>query len=118
MTNELLHIVDVVVEVEFTVFQGHQTRVLPIGNVDLMVTQHGANGVAQQSCVVARQRRDDQHGGLVLQLGQGFGVVRVALETQQFTERFFDLDALMDGHIDPVHIDRSNAKLWLQVVFA
>ena len=75
MANELLHIVDVVVEVEFTIFQGHQTRIFPIGDVHLVVTEHGFDGVTQQSRVMAGQGRDDQHGGLILQLGQGCGVV-------------------------------------------
>ena len=118
VTNELLHVVDVVIQVEFAVFQRYQAGIFPVGDVDLVVTQHGADGVAQQGGIVARQGRYDQHRGLVFEFGQGFGVIRIALETQQFAKSFFDLNALMDGHINAVHVHRADAELWLHIVFA
>ena len=42
----------------------HVARVVPVGDVDVVVGQHRAHGVAQQRREVARHRRDDQHARL------------------------------------------------------
>jgi len=118
VANEFLHIVDVVVQVEFTVRQGHQTSVFPVGDVDLVVLQHGFDGVTQQGGVVARQRCHDQHGGLGLELGECGGIVRESFETTQLTERLVDLDALVHSDIGFVDLDGADAELWLFVVLA
>ncbi|MNV81569.1 hypothetical protein D3C71_1752430 [compost metagenome] len=70
MANELLHIVHVVIKVEFALGQGDEARVLPVGYVDLVVFEHGTYGVAQQRGVVTRQRCHDQNHRLCLELCQ------------------------------------------------
>ena len=118
VADELLHIVDVVVQVELAVFQRHQARVLPVGDVDLVVLQHGAHGVAQQRGVVARQRRHDQHHRLVLQAGEGGRIVGKALEAAQLAKRFVDLDALVNRNVHALDLHRADAKFGLDVVLA
>jgi hypothetical protein len=54
---------------------------------------------------VAGQRRHDQHHGLALELGPGFGVVGEALEAAQLAKGLVDLHALVDGHLHAVDID-------------
>ena len=73
VADELLHIVDIVVQMEFTFGQGHQAGIFPVGDVDLVVFEHGLDGVAQQRGVVAGQGRHDQHCGLPFELVQVVG---------------------------------------------
>ncbi|MDT4835658.1 hypothetical protein FQZ97_693310 [compost metagenome] len=116
--DELLHVVDVVVEVELTVGQRHQARVLPVGDVDLVVLQHGAHGVAQQRGVVARQRRHDQHHGLALERLEDVRFVGEALEAAQFAEGLVELDGLLDHDLFAVDLDGLDVELGLLVVLA
>src|SRR3546814_3058848 len=51
----------------------HHARINPVGEVDLVVGKQGAHGIAQQGRVVARQRRDQQHHRVVLQILDGAG---------------------------------------------
>ena len=118
VANEFLHVVDVVVEVEFTFRQRYQAGVFPVGDVDLVVLEHGFNGVAQQGGVVAGQGRHNQHGRLGLEFFQGGGVVAETLETAQLTKWLVDFNALVNGNVDAVHINGAQAKLWLFVVFS
>ena len=53
VTDELLHVVDIVVQVEFAFRQGNDAGIFPVGDVDLVVFEHGLDGVAQQSGVMA-----------------------------------------------------------------
>ena len=53
MPNELLNIVHIVIKVKRAVCQRHQASVFPIGDVNLVVFQHGLHGVTQQGGVVA-----------------------------------------------------------------
>ena len=110
------HVVDVVVQVEFAFLQRHEAGVLPVGDVDLVVLEHGAHRVAQQRGVVAGQRRNDQHGRLALEPRQRGGIVGEALEAAQLAERLVDFDPLVDGHRRSVDIDGSDAELGLLVV--
>ena len=75
VANEFLNIVDVIVQMEFTIGQRHQACVFPIGDVDLVALQHGLDSVAQQGGVVARQGSHDQHHRLGLERGQGVRIV-------------------------------------------
>ncbi|MNV28879.1 hypothetical protein D3C71_1200840 [compost metagenome] len=118
VADELLHVIHVVVEVELTLGQGDQPGILPVGDVDLVVLEHGAHGVAQQSGVVPRQGRHDQHHRLGLELGQGGGVVRETLEAAQFAERLVHLDAFVHRYTDAVHIHRMDLESGLFVVLA
>ena len=53
MSNELLNIVHIIIKVKLAVCQRHQASVFPIGDVNLVIFQHGLHGVAQQGGVVA-----------------------------------------------------------------
>nr|GEU28069.1 hypothetical protein [Tanacetum cinerariifolium] len=94
--NKILHIINVVVEVEGAVGERHHARVGPVGDVHVVLDQQAAYGVAQQRGVVARQRRHQQHGGL--RQGLGLLVVQVFLEMDQAAERLVDHHALDDAH--------------------
>ena len=118
VADELLHVVDVVVQVELALGQRHHAGVLPVGDVDLVAFQHGAHGVAQQRGVMARQRRHDQHRRLHLQLFQRRRIVREALEAQQLAEGLVDLHALVDGHLDAIHVDLADVELGFLVILA
>ena len=118
VADEFLHIVDIVVEVERPVRQRHGAGVFPVGDVDLVVFEHGFDGVAQQRGVVARQRGHDQHRRLAFELAQRRHVVRKPLEAAQFAKRLVQLDFFVNGDIHPVHIHRVDAKCWLFIVFA
>ena len=118
VANEFLNIVDVIVQMEFTIGQRHQACVFPIGDVDLVALQHGLDSVAQQGGVVARQGSHDQHHRLGLERGQGVRIVREAFETAQFAKRLVDFDALMNCHIDPIDLDGLDAKFRLFIIFA
>ena len=48
VADEFLHVVDIVVEVESAVGQRHIARIFPVGDIDLVVLEHGLDGVAQQ----------------------------------------------------------------------
>ena len=98
MLNEFSDVVDVIVEMKFALRHRDQTRVFPVGDVDLVVRQHGPHGVAQQSGVVAREGRHDQHNGLHLEPIQGGRVIAEALETAQLAKRLVDFNAFVDGN--------------------
>jgi hypothetical protein len=118
VANELLHVVDVVIQVEFAFGQRHQAGVFPVGDVDLVVLEHGAHGVAQQRGVVPGKRRHHQHHWLVLGLGQRGGVVGKAFETAQFAKGLVQLHPFMDGHAHAVHFHTGDVKGGLFVVLA
>ena len=118
ITDELLHVVHIVVEVEFTFAQWDQAGVLPVRDVDLVVFEHGFDGVAQQGGVVARQRRHDQHHRLCFEFGQRGGIVGEALKAAQLAKWLIHLDALVDGNFGTFNFNGLDAKGWLLIVFA
>ena len=118
VADEVLHVADVVVQVERAGGRGDHARVGPVGDVDLVVGQQGAHGVAQQGGVVAGQRRDDQHGRIVLEVAQLVFVVGEALEAQQAAERLVQRDTLHHRHRDAVHFDLMDAEFRLLVLLA
>ena len=59
--EELDDIIDVVVEVEIAGGERHVARVVPVGDVDVVLGQHRAHRVAQQRREVARHRRHQQY---------------------------------------------------------
>ena len=67
---------------------------------------------------MARQRGDDQHHRLDLELFKGAHVVGKPLETAQLAEGFVDLDAFADRHTHTVHVHRVDAKHGFFVIFA
>jgi len=54
-------VLDVVVEAEAAVAEIDVARVVPVGDVDVVLGQHGAHCVTQQGREVARERRHQQH---------------------------------------------------------
>lgn len=79
---EHLHPVDdvlhVLVEPEATVLEADVARIVPVGDVDVVLGEQGAYGAAQQRGEVPRQRGHQQHPGL--------GEAVVLLEVQQRAE--------------------------------
>ena len=118
VADKFLHVVDVIVEVESAVGQGHGARVLPVGDVDLVVLEHGFDGVAQQGGVMARQGRDDQHGRLALEPGQRGRVVGKTLEAAQLAKRLVNFNPLMNGDVGAANIHRLDIKGRFFVVLA
>ena len=118
VANEFLHVVDVVVQMKFTIRQRNQTCVFPVGDVDLVIFEHGFHGITQQGGVVARQWRHNQHGGLVFQVPQGGDIVCKTLETHQITKRLADFGTFMNGNCSLAISDGFDVKLWLFVVLA
>ena len=116
--NEFLHIVDIVVKMKLALSQRNQARVFPVGDVDLVVLEHGLDGVAQQRRVMTRQRRYHQHRGLPFQAIECRRIIAETLEAAQFAKRLVDFHAFMDRHSDAVHIDRANAEFRLFIVAA
>ena len=116
VANEFLHIVDIVVKMKFSVGQRHVACVFPVGDIDLMVFQHGFDRVTQQGGVVTRQGRYDQHGGLAFELVKRGRVVGEALETAQFAKRLVNFDALINDQVNTVGIDPVNVKSRLFVI--
>jgi hypothetical protein len=99
--DELGHVGNVVVEVERPMRQRHQPGIDPVGDVHVVVGQHGAHGVAQQGRVVARQRRHDQHPGVLAVRRQPRG--QHALEVQQLAEWL-----VQDHFLDHRHLARAD----------
>lgn len=105
MADELLDVGDVVLEPERAGFQRHHACIHPIGHIDLVVAQQGAHGVAQQRGVVAGQRRNHEHGGLLLHLADQFDVVAETLEAQQPAERLAQHFAFDDRQRMTIDLD-------------
>ena len=62
--EEADEVLDVLVEAEAAVLERHIARVVPVGDVDVVVGQHRAHGAAQQRREMARQRRHQEHAWL------------------------------------------------------
>ena len=63
-TQDLDHVIDIVVEIEEAFGERHHARIGPVGDVDVMSGQEGLDRAAQQGRVMSRHRRDDQQLGL------------------------------------------------------
>ena len=118
MANELLHVVDVVVQVKGAFAQRHNAGIFPVGDKDLVVFEHGFDGIAQERGVVAGERCNDQDSRLRLELVQRGGIVRVTLEAQQLAKRLVDLHPFVYGYFHIFHIHGADAKFWFLVVLA
>jgi 2-keto-3-deoxy-L-rhamnonate aldolase RhmA len=98
---------DVLVQAEAAFGQWHLAGVAPVGDVDVVVGQQGAGGVAQQRGEVARQRCHDQHLGPA-------GVDRVAQvvadEALQRAEGFVVHRHLAHRHLALAHTHRFDAE--------
>ena len=118
VANEFLHIVHIVVEVEFTFGQRHSAGVLPVSDIDLVAAQHALHGIAQQGGVVTGQRCHDQHHGLAQHGFQRSGIVGEALETAQLAKWFVHFHAFADGDINAVDFNAVQVEAGLFVVLA
>ena len=118
VADKVLHVVDVIIQVKSTIGQRHRAGIFPVGDVDLVVFEHGLDCIAQQRRVVARQRGNNQHSGLALELGQRGRIIGEALEAPELTKRLVDFNSLVNGDIGPFNIQGLNVKCWLFVVFS
>ena len=118
VTNKFLHVVGVIMQMKLTFCQWHCAGIFPIGDVDLVIFEHGAHSVAQQRGVVARQRRNNQYCRLVFKFLQSGNVIGEALEANQITKRFAHFDALIDRNFNIAHFNCIDAEFRLQIIFA
>ena len=118
VADEVLHVGDVIVQVERALAGRDHARIGPVGDVDLVVGEQGLHGVAQQGRVVAGQRRHHQHAGVVLQVAQLVFVVGETLEAQQPAERFFQRHPFHDRDRRAIDLDLVDPELGLLVVLA
>ena len=65
LLQEFDEVVDIVVKAEGTGLQAHVARIVPIGDVDVIIGQQRAYGIAQERREVARQRRHDEDARLL-----------------------------------------------------
>ena len=86
--QEIDDVVDVVVQIEHVGHDRHVAAIDPVGDVDVMVRQHGLDRAAQQGREMSRQGGRDQNLGIV--------AVGLALEMDQIAigpvDRHLDLD--------------------------
>ena len=73
------HEIDVVVQIEPARRERDEAGIDPVGEVEVVIGQEPLDGVAQERCVVARERSDHQHLRVA--------AARVALEVDQIAER-------------------------------
>ena len=118
VANELLHIVHIVIQVEFTFGQRNRAGVFPVGDIYLVAAEHALHGVAQQGGVVAGQRGNNQHHGLAEHGLQCIGVIRKTLEAAQFAKRLVHFHSLADGDIHAVDFHSMQLELGLFIVLA
>ena len=98
--DELNDVGDVIIEVKGASGQRHHSGIKPVGHVDLVSGKHGADGVAQQRRMVARERCNNQNGRVTL--AGRHGVRQDALEFEQTTKRFDRLDALENRNFNTI----------------
>ena len=88
------HQVDVVVEIEPACRQRHVARVLPIGDVDVVVGQKRLDRAAQQRCKVAGHGRHEQQA----RMGSRTPRIDAALEVHQPARGMLPDNLLGDSH--------------------
>ena len=106
--DELAHVVDIVVEVERAGAHRHHAGVDPVGDVHVVVRQHRAHRVAQQSRVVPRKRRHHKDLAVVLAACR-------ALEMDQPAEGLVQRDLFFNRHFPAIDGRRVEAPLGLFV---
>ena len=94
-------VADIFVEAEAPFRDRYVARIVPVGDVDVVLGQHGAHGGAQQCGEMSGQRRDQQHARLRL--------VDVLLEMQQRGERRPVGRLFADRHLAVAHHDAVDA---------
>jgi hypothetical protein len=118
VADECFDVGHVVVEIELAQFHRHHARVDPVGDVDLVVVQQGAHGVAQQRGVVAGQRRHHQHDRVVLHLFDGGRIVAETLEAFELAERLVQRHAFDHGDFVIVRHGAGDAEFGFLVFLA
>ena len=101
--NKTHHDIDEVVEIEPAIKERDIARIHPIGEVDVVVAQHGLDGAAQQGREVARQRGDDQHCRLVAAF--------FLAEVQQVAKRMRGHDLLGDADLCIIERDAADPEI-------
>ena len=102
LLEEADDVIDVLVGTESSVGEAHVARVVPVGQIDIVLGQHRADGGAQQRCEVSRHRRDDEHARERR--------VDVLLEVQQRRERRRVGNDFLDRHRRIADLHRIDAE--------
>ncbi len=118
VADELANVGDVIVEVEGALVARDHARVDPVRDVDLVLRQEALHRVAQQGRVVTRERRDHEHRRVLLEPADHLGLVAVALEALQATERLRDHRLFRPPAPRAAHVRRMDPELRLLVVLA
>ena len=100
--QELDEVPDVVVEAEPAGGETDVAGIVPIGDVDVVLGEHGAHGGAQERREMTRQRRDQQHARL--------RHVDVFLEMQERPERRDVARLLAHRHFAVSDLHRGDAE--------
>ena len=93
VAEDVDHRVDIVVEIEPPLEQRHAARILPVGDVDLVIGKEGLDRAAQQ------RREVPRHGGNEQEARVGGGATRidVALEVDEAAEGMLPRHLLADA---------------------
>ena len=102
-TGEADHQLDEIVEIEPAVKQRHVARVLPVGQVDVVIGQQGLDGAAQQGRKMPGERRHHQHRRLL--------AGPILAEMDEVAERMRSDGLLLDGDFPALDRDRADAKI-------
>ncbi|MFO1033605.1 MAG: hypothetical protein U1E15_05840 [Hyphomicrobiales bacterium] len=100
-------IVGVVIEVEGACGQRHAAGIGPIGNINVMVREHGFHGVAQQRGIVAGHGGDDQQLGLAVDL--------LLAEMQESAEGHLPDHLFMDADGLALHVHFGDVEMRLAI---
>ena len=100
--QEADQVIDILVGAEAARLQRHIAAALPVGDVDIMVRQHGLGGLAQQGGEMPCHRRHDQHLGLAHR--HGLAEMDQVAEGQAERHFFFHLlvTAIRPGQADGI----------------
>ncbi|MGX1148954.1 hypothetical protein AB7M15_004776 [Bradyrhizobium ottawaense] len=101
LSEEIDQMLGVVVEPEAALAARDVARIVPVGDVDVVVLQQRLHGAAQQRCEMAGHRRHQQHARLLRHA--------VLPEVQQRAERCRVGDLLGDGDFAIAHHDAVDA---------
>ena len=99
-------VIDVIVEIEGAALDGHHARIDPIGEVDFMGRKQALDRAAQQCCVMAGQRRHDQHARRIRDVRFG----KIAAEMNEPAEWLVPDHALMHGNVAPADARGGDAE--------
>ena len=98
--NKLNDVVDIVVEVERSVGARHEARVLPLGDIDVVIGKEVAHRAAQQRGEMPGKRRDDED----LRIGAQAPARHLTLEMDEIAKRLGDQGPLPDRDFAALHL--------------